>query len=83
MAKKDSAQKQWIVTTAADRPIREIARDLERAGLSVASVNDEIQSISGRASEGVVEQLRRVSGVVDVSPDTPIDIGPPDAPETW
>ena len=63
--------------------IKDFVKDLEKAGLSVGNVNDQIQSISGAAGDEAVEMLRRVPGVVDVSPDQPIDIGPPDSPETW
>ena len=75
--------KGWIVTTSADRPIGDIRRDLEAAGFSVTNMFEEIGSISGAASEETVSKLRTIKGVVDVSPDLPIDIGPPDAPETW
>jgi hypothetical protein len=75
--------KSWIVTTSADRPIGEITKDLKEAGFSVGQVLEEINSITGAAAEGAVEKLRSIKGVVDVSPDTPIDIGPPGSPETW
>jgi len=76
-------KRNWIVTTSADRPITTIAKDLEKAGFSIGNVNDEIQSISGAAGDDIVEKLRSISGVVDVSADEPIDIGPPDSPDTW
>ena len=75
--------KSWIVTTSADRPIQDIAKDLAAAGFSVAHVNDEIQSISGAAGDESVQKVRKIKGVVDVSPDAPIDIGPPDSSDTW
>ncbi len=75
--------KRWIVTTSADRAISDIAKDLERAGFVVEHVNDVIQSISGEAPDNRVDALRAVSGVVDVSPDQPIDIGPPGSKDTW
>jgi hypothetical protein len=75
--------KSWIITTSADRPIKDIAKDLEDAGFEVGNVNDVIQSISGVAGDETLEKVRKVSGVVDVSPDQPIDIGPPDSPTTW
>jgi predicted CoA-binding protein len=81
--KKMPTSRNWVVTTSADRPIKEIARDLEDAGFSVGQVNDEIQSITGAAGDESVKKLRKISGVVDVSPDTAIDIGPPDSPKTW
>ena len=83
MPAKKQQNKNWIITTSADRSIKDIAKDLEKAGFSVGHVNHEIQSISGAAGDEAVEKLRKVSGVIDVSPDQPIDIGPPDSPETW
>jgi hypothetical protein len=76
-------KKSWIVTTSSDRPIADIAKDLRAAGFSVGNVNEEIQSITGSAGEKTVEKLRRIAGVVDVSPDEPISIGPPGSPDTW
>ena len=81
--KKMATSRNWVVTTSAGRPLKDIAKDLEDAGFSVGNVNDEIQSITGAASDESVKKLRKISGVIDVSPDTPIDIGPPDSPETW
>jgi hypothetical protein len=73
----------WIVTTSGDRPLGEIANDLKRTGFSIGQVLSEIGAITGSASDDVVAKLRAIPGVADVSPDTPIDIGPPDAPITW
>jgi hypothetical protein len=78
-----AGEKGWIVTTSADRPISEITKDLKSAGFSVGQVMEEINSITGAAAEASVEKLRSIKGVVDVSPDTPIDIGPPGSKETW
>jgi hypothetical protein len=75
--------KGWIVTTSADRPISEISKDLRDAGFSVDRVLEEIGSITGSASEDTLPKIRSIRGVVDVSPDLPIDIGPPDSKETW
>ena len=73
----------WIVTTSGDRPTKDVATDLKAAGFSVNQVLDEIGTIIGEADESAVEKLRSIRGVVDVSRDTEIDIGPPDAPVTW
>ena len=75
--------KKWIVTTSNDREMQDVVKDLEGAGFSISSVFDEIQSIAGSASDEAANKLRSIKGVVDVSPDEPIDIGPPDSPETW
>jgi len=81
--KRTPKSKNWIVTTSPDRPIKTIAKDLEKAGFSIGHVNGEIQSISGAAGDHIVKKLRSISGVVDVSADEPIDIGPPDSSDTW
>ena len=73
----------WVITTSADRPINEIAKDLKAAGFTVGNVLEEVGSITGAAADDTVHKLRSIPGVVDVSPDAPIDIGPPDSPETW
>ena len=78
-----SKSKVWVVTTSGDRPPKDVAKDLKARGFSVDQVLDEIGVITGAADDDVVPSLRRIKGVADVSPDTPIDIGPPDAPTTW
>lgn len=70
----------WIVTTSDQRPISDIARDLTRAGFTTDQVLSDIGSITGSAAPGIAAKLRAIAGVIDVSPDTAIDIGPPDAP---
>ena len=76
-------RKGWIITTSTDRSIKDIAKDLTDAGFSVGQVNEEINSISGAAADDTVKKVRSVAGVVDVSPDESVDIGPPDSPVTW
>ena len=78
-----ATQKGWIVTTSSDRPIKDIESDLKKAGFSVGHVLAEIGSITGAAADDTVTKLRSIPGVVDVSPDAPIDIGPPDSDKTW
>jgi hypothetical protein len=78
-----SEQRGWIVTTSSERGIRDIASDLEKAGFSVARVLEEIGSITGAAADEAITKLRSIPGVVDVSPDRPIDIGPPDSGDNW
>lgn len=75
--------KRWIVTTGGGRSTKEVAKDLKEKGFSVDQVLDEIGAITGAADESVVSKLRAIKGVTDVSPDAPIDIGPPDSPTTW
>jgi hypothetical protein len=75
--------KKWIVTTSSDRPIHDVAKNLTEAGFAIDQVLGEIGCITGSASEDVAQQSRTIPGVVDVSPEHSIDIGPPDAPITW
>lgn len=75
--------KHWIVTTTGDRSLADIKKDLTKTGFKVKQVLDAIGCITGAADDAVVKKLRSIHGVADVSPDTPIDIGPPDAPVTW
>jgi len=56
---------------------------LTKAGFSVDQVLDEIGSITGTVNDEDIEKLRSIPGVADVSPNQPVDIGPPDAPVTW
>lgn len=75
--------KGWIITTSGDRPAKDVAKDLKAKGFTVDQVLDEIGSITGTADDAVAAKARSVRGVADVSPDHPIDIGPPDSPTTW
>ena len=67
----------------APHKIRDVAAKLKKAGLSGVTVNQEIGSITGQASEAALKKLRKVAGVADVSPDANIDIGPPGSNQTW
>jgi hypothetical protein len=75
--------KTWIVTTSADRPIKDVANDLNKAGFTVKQVLEEIGSITGAAAAEAAERARSIAGVVDVSEDVPVDVGPPDSPTSW
>jgi hypothetical protein len=77
------AGKRWIVTTSGDRKIGDVNNDLAKSGFATDQVLSEIGSITGSANDDVVEKLRAIPGVADVSPEISVDIGPPDAPVTW
>jgi hypothetical protein len=74
-------QQRWIITTSGELPLKEVARRLKKAGLTVEQELTEIGCLIGTAA--AADKLRAVTGVADVSPDAPVDIGPPDAPVTW
>ena len=75
--------KRWIVTTSGDRPLNDVARDIEAAGFVIDEVLDQIGIITGSATDSVAEAMRDIPGVADVSLDVPVDLGPPDSDETW
>ena len=75
--------KSWVITISGDRPIQDIAKDLTDAGLLGAQVLEAINVITGKAADKSLGKLRKVRGVVGVSPDMPIDVGPPYTPNTW
>lgn len=75
--------KRWVVTTSGDRSLGEIEKNLTEAGFDVDQVLDEIGCVTGTASDDIAESSRAISGITDVSPEEPIDIGPPDASVTW
>jgi hypothetical protein len=75
--------KKWIVTTSADRSVKEVAKELEGAGFVVGDLLEEVGTIVGTGDDQAAERVRAVRGVSDVSQDSPIDIGPPGGDETW
>ena len=77
MAKK--TKQGMIVTLSGDRGVHDVARDLAAAGLDVEQVLEATGIVTGSAHPDSAAKLRKVRGVADVSPDHPIDIGPPDA----
>jgi hypothetical protein len=68
-----------VITVSAERPIHEVARDLEAVGFEVEQVLEAIGSVTGSADPKILKQLSSIRGVVDVSEDQPVDIGPPGA----
>ncbi|BBI61391.1 hypothetical protein [Vreelandella sulfidaeris] len=73
----------WIITISGDQSINDIATRLSAEGLTIRDVLEEIGCITGSADDATAERLKKVNGVVDISPDRQIDIGPPGADETW
>ena len=68
-----------IVTLSGERKVHDVARDLRAAGLNVEHVLEETGIVTGTADSNTHAALRKIRGVVDVSADHPIDIGPPDS----
>lgn len=68
-----------IVTMSGERKLSDVVRDLRAAGLDVDQVLEATGIVTGTADSGTHAKLRRIRGVSDVSPDHPVDIGPPDS----
>lgn len=75
MAKKQP----MVITISGDRSIHQVASDLEAAGFDVEQILESVNVVTGSGHANAKEHLRSISGVVDVSDDHPVDIGPPDA----
>jgi hypothetical protein len=69
-----------VITLTGDRPIHEVTGDLKAAGLAVDQVLTSTGIVTGSAHPDAATRLRNVRGVADVSPDHPVDIGPPGSP---
>ena len=75
--------KRWVVTTSGDQSLNDIHKNLVENGFKVDQVLSEMGLITGVAEDDVVEKVRQVGGVVDVSPEPSVDIGPPGSSDTW
>ena len=73
----------WVITTSGDRDLAEIAEELTTRGFTTDQTLGEIGVLVGSAPNDVLDNLRSVSGVEDISQENQIDIGPPDSPDTW
>jgi hypothetical protein len=80
---RKTAQGSWIVTTSGDRAIADVAKDLKAAGFAIEQTLDQVGVITGKSNAKAATKARAVRGVADVSPDQPVDIGPPNSRETW
>lgn len=76
-------RKSFNITVEEKRPIGEIKKDLEKAGLEEMEVLEAIGVITGSADEDDAEKLKAVDGVTDVAADIYIDLGPPGSDVTW
>ncbi|WP_210517950.1 hypothetical protein [Hymenobacter terricola] len=75
--------KKWVITTSGKHSLHDVQQQLSAMGFSVEQVLTEIGSITGAAPDEVAQRAKALPGVADVSPDTDINLGPPDDPVTW
>jgi hypothetical protein len=78
-----TGRKRWIVTLSGRRPIGEVRKALESAGFQIENVLDIVGVITGTWAGASTSPLAGIEGVADVSSESDVDIGPPDAPSTW
>jgi len=75
-------EKRWVVTTSGNQSLSDIQKTLVDSGFKVDQVLTEIGLITGVAEDEVVNKVRQMAGVADVSPEQAVDVGPPDSPVT-
>ena len=75
----DMGKQRWVVTISGSRSLTDVRKNLAESGFTVEQVLGEIPLIIGVAEDDVAEKARKIPGVIDVSAEEPIDIGPPDA----
>ncbi|WP_447528693.1 hypothetical protein [Vreelandella sp. TE19] len=73
----------WIVTLSSEYSMSDMATHLQEQGLQIKEQLDAIGCITGEADSAAAERIRCLEGVIDIAPDTPLNIGPPDADQTW
>lgn len=73
----ESKKQTMIVTISDQRPIHDVAQDLKKAGFDVEQIMEAINVITGSTDADSKARLKGINGVVDVSEDHPVDIGPP------
>ncbi len=76
-------EKRWVVTPPRDQSLTDVQKKLVDGGFKVDQVLSEIGLITGVADDDVVEKLKQAAKGVDIRPELPVDVGPPDSPETW
>lgn len=75
--------KQWLITVSHDQSINEVVSQLSARGFVIKDVLEEVGCITGSADDATATELKRITGVEDIAPDTQIDLGPPDSEEHW
>lgn len=73
----------WLVTVDLDKSIQEIRGQLESEGFVVDNLLADVGCITGQANQETVNRSRQIAGILDISPDVPIQLPPPDEQETW
>lgn len=69
----------WTVVVAPEMDADSIAISLRSAGLTVQEILSAIGVIIVRGSEPLAQEARKIRGVIEVSKEASIDIGPPDS----
>lgn len=75
--------KKWVVTLSNEKSVDDMSRELAKTGFTIDQVLDQIGCITGSGSDEVAQTIRKIPGVVDVSPETTIQLPPSDESVTW
>lgn len=75
----NAQENDWVVTVDASHPLERVVQELVRIGMRVRQVLALGGAIIAHGTDHQASEAREVSGVIDVSKDEPIDIGPPSA----
>ncbi len=73
----------WLVTVNLDESIQKVRKRLEEEGLVIDSLLAEVGCITGQANQETAARLRKITGVLDVSPDVEIKLPAPSDETTW
>lgn len=79
-----ATNKNWVVITTGDRPIKEISAELKKKGFKVEHEMEAIGQITGAASETVKKEAQNIKGIASISASADdINIGDPNSAITW
>jgi hypothetical protein len=68
----------WLVTVDPQVDIARVSRVLSQSGFQVKQILSEVSCITGSAPGGKIPLFRKITGVVNISADFPVDLGPGD-----
>lgn len=73
----------WVVTIAEDHYIQDVAHELAALGMSRQTISAKVGSITGVADPKAVARMRRVEGVLEITPEVSQKMTPPDKNHAW
>lgn len=68
----------WLVTVDHQVDIKAVASALTASGFVISQILDEVSCITGAIHSEKVPALQNIAGVIDISPDFPVQLDPID-----